>query len=109
MPISAPWHPSCPPIPARPTCSGAFRLNRLFAADATGRGLAGCPAVPFSTAAVPADLLEELGCIWNSYALPRNNAALWESIWSGEGREEGACTGLSQADWMRTAVTLRDR
>lgn len=40
-------------------------------------------------------------------AEPRNNALLWSTLWT-EDRESGVCTGMSQREWMRAAVALRE-
>ena len=52
----------------QPPCSGAFRVNRLYAADAGGQDLKGCKGAAFSAGKVPADLRAQLDCVWPSYA-----------------------------------------
>ncbi|PRW05763.1 Purple acid phosphatase 18 [Chlorella sorokiniana] len=87
---------------------GAFRLNRLAAKTFEGKDVTGCNDPAFTSSDVPQDLLPELNCVWNSYAVPNNNEQLWSSIWS-EATEGGVCTGLSPSEWMRRAVQLRDQ
>ncbi|PRW56823.1 ribonuclease T2 [Chlorella sorokiniana] len=91
-----------------PPCSGAFRVNRLYGADANGKDLTGCKGAAFSAVKVPADLRAQLDCVWPSYAVPNNNEQLWRSVWA-EADEGGLCTGLLQGQWMRLAMSLRDR
>lgn len=57
-------HPPCFHTPH----SGAFRVNRLYGADANGKDLTGCKGAAFSAGKVPDDLKAQLDCVWPSYA-----------------------------------------
>lgn len=74
--IPVPWDCSHPCVVLANQCRAS--PCRLFATDAAGNQLGDCAPKPaFSADAIPAELLPELSCVWNSYAGEFEASTAW--------------------------------